>query len=133
MRPSTVHALPLEIRRELDHKLLTERQTQLQCHSWLQGQGYRISKSAFNRYAIKLFEGSEDIKTLSISGQPLGLAIAETIAATDPVLAELMQEIITLQVRQLTLLQKLRDHMRDRQRDDDAKAWLQAQREGSAA
>lgn len=129
-RASTVHALPLEVRQEIDYRLLTLRQSQLDCLAWLRAGGHRISRSALNRYAQALFAGAEELKPLAVAGRPLGAVVAEAVAETDPLLAELVQELLTLQMRQLAVLRRLQDHMRERQLAAAAREWVAARRSG---
>lgn len=127
-RLSTVHGLPIEVRREVD-RLLKLPMPQKEVAGWLRASGYGISKSAFNRYAKKLLDGSEDLKLLTTGGQPLGMAIAEVIADADPQLAELVADLVALQVRQLALLQKVQDRLRERHRREAARVWVKGQPE----
>lgn len=125
-RSSTIDALPVDVRKQLEHKLLTERKAQIYCLAWLHQIGYdEISKSALNRYAVKLFTGVEDLKLMAVYGQPLSEAVAEVVAEADPKLAELMNELISLQIRQQALTVRIRKHLYDRRGERDAKAWVE--------
>ena len=127
-RQTSIHKhLPREVRKELDTWLLERTYTQVECAARLQGMGYNISKSAIGRYSQKLFNGAEDLKSLTVAGQPLGQAIAEVFKGSDEVLALLIEELVTYQVRQLAILRKIQSRMKERQRQADALEWAKAQ------
>lgn len=128
-RLSTVHALPPSVRAEIDRQLLLPTE-QTNVFTWLTAeQGYPISKSAFNRYAKKLLDGSEDLRLLATGGQPLGSVLADLVAEADPQVAELLSDLVSLQVRQLAVLQKLQGRLREMRREAKARAWAQEAQE----
>ena len=123
-RQSTIHRLPRHVREELDRRLLEEHHSQMECTDWLKKEGHRISKSAVNRYAVMLFSGLEDLKLLSVSGQPLGQAVAKAVAhGDDDELPGLIEDLIGHQVRQLAILRKIQSLMKKRRQEITAGIW----------
>jgi hypothetical protein len=127
-RLSTVHALPPTVRAEIDRQLLLPTGQQ-EVRSWLTQQGYAISSSSFSRYAKKLLDGSEDLRLLATGGQPLGSVLADLVATADPQVAELLSDLVSLQVRQLAVLQKLQGRLREIRREADARAWVEGRQQ----
>jgi hypothetical protein len=129
-RRSTLDILPVDVRDELDRRLVVLRTPQIVCLSWLRELGYTdISSSALNRYAIKLMNGAEGLKLLTVHGQPLGQVVAEHVTAGDPHLGELVSELIDLQLRAHAALTRIRRHLYDRHREADAKRWAEERAE----
>lgn len=130
-RKSSVYAVPFEIRSELDRLFIENNLTIGDGCAWLKRRGYDITKSSMGRYRKALSDGSEDLKLLAIGSRPLADLVSAAIAEGDHDLADLMHELISLQIRQIATMQRIQRYLRERQRKISADAWVEEQSSGA--
>lgn len=97
---SSVDKLPIDIVIELKRKLRARQETQKDCVQWLKENGHNISKSALNRYAIKLFE---DDATRGLDRTVMSSKDADLVA--------LFEELSELKAREAEIIALLQSAM----------------------
>ena len=97
MRRSTINNLPLNIVIEVKRRLRSGSFNQQDITSWLNGLGYSTTKSALNRYAIKLYNND----------MAAGMD-REIMAIKDADVVALFEELTTIKARESEILAQIR-------------------------
>jgi hypothetical protein len=97
MRRSTIHNLPLNTVIEVKRRLRSGSFNQIDITSWLNSLGYSTTKSALNRYAIKLYNND----------MAAGMD-REIMAVKDADVVALFEELATLKARETEILTQIR-------------------------
>ncbi|MCK9468168.1 MAG: DUF3486 family protein [Porticoccaceae bacterium] len=100
-RISTVDRLPLGVKVELKRLLRARQMSQMDVAAWLNSKGYDISKSAVNRYSMRLEE--EDAR--------LGIDRDAMAAANLADVVSLFEELAEIRQRETEILGLLRERV----------------------
>ncbi len=98
-RLSSLSKLPLDVRIELKRRLRAQTDTQLGLTAWLNNLGYDITKSALNRFAMRL---EEEDKARGID--------REFMVKGDVDLLSLFEELSDLKAREAEIIIQIQNH-----------------------